>query len=509
EPAGAPLEPALNAASYDARRVQCASTWNKLLAGGMTLDLPEAVVNNAWRAVLIGSYSLLTGDEIRYSHGNQYAKLYIGEGGDAARSFMLYGQMPSAGRMIRPLFVYTRKKLEFHQAAFKLQMLAHYHRLTRDAPFLEQHRPLWQKEIDVILKGRERKTGMLPREKYCGDIDTMVYSLNSNSNCWRALRDMSIVLEQTGDRARATKLAKTAAEYRRTILASLETAIQRDVRPPFVPIALSGEETAYEFIPGTRMGGYWNIMIQYVLGSGVFRSNSPVADDLLRYLQQRGGLVMGLLSTHAESTRYWMAERKINDLYGMRYALALLERDEPDRALAGFYAKLAHGFTRDTFICAEGSDIEPLDEFGRLMYLPPNSAGNASFLQQLRYLLVQDEDLDDDGRAETLRLLFATPRPWLADGKRIKVDRAPTAFGETSVNVESKLGEGRVVAEVTLPATAPARTLLRLRLPAGWRIASAGASGQMLKITNAETLDLSGLSGVIQVQANVERKPPP
>src|SRR5204862_6814739 len=35
----------------------------------------------------------------------------------------------------------------------------------------------------------------------------------------------------------------------------------------------------------------------------------------------------------------------------------------------------------------------------------------------LRYLLVQDYDLDDDGRPETLRLRFAAPRPWLEDGK--------------------------------------------------------------------------------------------
>ena len=41
----------------------------------------------------------------------------------------------------------------------------------------------------------------------------------------------------------------------------------------------------------------------------------------------------------------------------------------------------------------------------------------------LRYLLVQDYDLDDDGRAETLRLCFATPRRWLEDGKQIDVER--------------------------------------------------------------------------------------
>ena len=67
------------------------------------------------------------------------------------------------------------------------------------------------------------------------------------------------------------------------------------------------------------------------------------------------------------------------------------------------------------------------------MGLPPNSTANASFLQQLRYLLVQDYDTDDDGRADTLRLCFATPRRWLEDGQEIVVERAPTQFGDVSI----------------------------------------------------------------------------
>jgi hypothetical protein len=408
--------------------------------------------------------------------------------------------------MMTPLFVYTRKALEFHQAAFKLQMLAHHYRLSGDADWIHANQKLWQKEIDVILNGREKSTGMLPREKYCGDIDTMVYSLNSNSNCWRALRDMSVVLDEMGDKEQAQKLASTAEEYRTIILAELNKAIQRDVKPPFVPIALSGEEKPYEFIPQVRMGGYWNIMMEYVIGSGVFRYDSPTTDEFLAYIQHRGGLVMGMLSTHAETDKYWQAPRKINDLYGMRYALLLLMRDQPDQALVSFYGKLAQGFTRDTFICCEGSDIRPLDEHGRLMYLPPNSAGNANFLQQLRYLLVQDYDLDDDGREETLRLAFATPRRWLADGARVSVQKAPTTFGEVSFVIESALKDGRVEADVTLPDRSPAKaTLLRLRLPDGYKVTAAKSGEQALKVTDGQTIDLTPLKGHVSMVAQVAK----
>jgi len=194
----------------------------------------------------------------------------------------------------------------------------------------------------------------------------------------------------------------------------------------------------------------------------------------------------------------------LNDLYGMRYALALLQRDEPDRALVSFYGKLAQGMTRDTFIGCEGSSIGAVDQFGRQMYLPPNSTANANYLQQLRYLLVQDYDMDDDGRAETLRLAFGAPRAWLVDGKRIAVKKAPTEFGEVSFVVESALAAGHVDAEIDLPRrAAPSKAYLRLRLPDGKKIGSAKSGDTELKVADGQTIDLSALKGHAKLTAQV------
>ena len=489
--------------SYEEQRSKCIKTWNDLLNRGTIVETPEPMVNNAWRALVIGNYELISDDQMRYSQGNSYAKRYIGEGGDAIRATALWGQPDDAKRLMAAQFEYTRAGLEFHQAAFKLQMLAHYFRLTRDAEAVRSMRPMWQKELDVILKGRQTANGMFPREKYCGDVDLRVFSLNSNANAWRALRDWSLVLADLGETDAAKKLADTASEYRKVILVAIDEATRRDVDPPFVPIALSGEETPHDPIWGTTIGSYWNLMIEYVLGSGVFTPESQSATDILHYIQQKGGLCMGMLRARATPGNFWVAGGRINDLYGMRYALTLLHRDEPDRALVSFYGKLAQGMTRDTFIGCEGSSMGPVDEFGRQMYLPPNSAANSSFLQQLRYLLVQDEDLNDDGRAETLRLAFATPRAWLADGGRIAVKRAPTEFGEVSFVIESALKDGHVDVEVDLPTrTAPEKVVLRLRLPDGKKLASTSA-GKV--IADGETIDLSGLSGHVKLVAQVAK----
>lgn len=488
---------------YQHQRDLCAKTWNNFLKAGMEVRTPESLVNNVWRALLIGDEELRIGKEIRYSANNAYMNIYIGEGGDTVRATAMWGHANDAREEIIPQFKYTRKGLEFHQAAFKLQMLAAYYHLTGDAKFVRSIRPLWEKELNVILNGRQKSTGMLPREKYCGDIATMVYSLNSNSNCWRALREMSVMLDDLGEHERAQKLAQTAADYRKIILDAIDKATRHDVNPPFVPIALSGEESPHDPIWGTTMGSYWNLMIEYVLGSGVFTPDSQTATDIIHYLQQKGGLCMGMLRARATPLNFWVDGGRINDLYGMRYALLMDRRDDPERALLSFYGKLAQGMTRGTFIDCEGSSLYPVDQFGRQMYLPPNSAGNASYLQQLRYLLVQDYDMDDDGRADTLRLLFSTPRTWLADGKEISVRHAPTAFGPMSMDIHSHLSAGQVIADIDLPYAARVSTLLRLRLPDGYKVTAASDGSNDLPIANSQTINLTGKSGHLHVVAKV------
>jgi hypothetical protein len=121
--------------------------------------------------------------------------------------------------------------------------------------------------------------------------------------------------------------------------------------------------------------------------------------------------------------------------------------------------------------------------------LPPNSAANAHFLWTLRYLLVQDWDMAGDGKPDTLRLLFATPRSWLGDGQTIKIAHAPTAFGEVSVTVKSRLKQGEIIAEIQPPQRElPRETLLRIRLPDGWQATSARI------IKSAEHLQTASLS---------------
>jgi hypothetical protein len=484
--------------AYKLHRAECAKIWNDFLVAGTRVRVPEPYVNNAWRSLLIGTQMIYSGDQLNYSAGNQYARKYAHESGETMRSLLLWGHDRDAADAIPPIFRYRRKNIEFHDGAYKLEGLAHYYFVTRNAELVRKTRDLWQREVDAIVKSRDAVTGLLPREKYCSDIDTPVVSVVANANCWRGLRDMGLVLDDLDAAKEAQKLAKIAAEFRNDIVAAIAKSIDRSVDPPFVPIAL-GEETAHDPITGTRLGSYWNLVMPQLLFSGIFPADSKMAGDILRYVQTRGGLCMGMI--RCQSMRgAWVNVQNIDDLYTTRYVQALLERDEPDRALVTFYGKLAQGMTRDTFIDGEASSIEPFDEFGRQMGLPPNSAANAHFLLMLRYMLVQDYDTNEDGRADTLRLCFATPRRWLQDGKEIVVERAPTLFGDVSLTIKSDLKNKRVAAEIDLPQRAAKKNVfLRLRLPEGKQIASANVPS-----VGPETLDLTGKKGHCRVEASVK-----
>jgi hypothetical protein len=372
-----------------------------------------------------------------------------------------------------------------------LQLLAYFYRLTRDDKAIREYEPLWRPSVDLILASREPQSGLLPKDNYAGDIKEQVYSLNSNANCWRGLRDVAAMLADMGETNEAMRLEQAADEYRKAILDAVARSEVRDSEPPFIPNALLANEPAHDPLTATRTGSYYDLMCPYIIGSEIFGQGSKREDWLLGYLQNHGGIAMGMPRTKPAQGQF-KDEPGVNPLYGLRYQLALLRRDEREKALVGFYGQLAQGMTRGTFIGGEGSRFVHGDANGRSFYLPPNSTSSATWLITLRYLLIQDWDLDEDARPDTLRLLFAAPRQWLADGRQIRVSNAPTQFGPVSFRAASKLSEGYVEVHVTPPPRAVKTMLLRAPLPDGWKVESVEIDGIRAPIMNGDTVVFSG-----------------
>jgi hypothetical protein len=482
----------------------CVQGWKAWLDRGATFTVPEPVVQDAWRALVAGNFLIADGNRMNYSAGNAYDHLYEAECGDAVRSLMLYGFLDDARRMVKPLLDFNRQVTRFHVAGHKLQLLAHYYWVTRDAASLRMWEPTWSPVIDFLVQSRQPENGLLPPDRYAGDIAQEVYALNSNANAWRGLRDMAAVLAELGENGRSQKLLREAGSFRAAILKAVAASEQRDVEPPFIPNALFGAEKAYPTLTATRLGSYYDLMAPYIIGSGVFGPVDQRETWMIDYLRNHGGLALGMIRSTPHQGEF-DNEPGVNVLYGLRYLLALLRRDDRERALVGFYGQLAQGMTRETFIGGEGSRFFHGDRFGRSFYLPPNSTSNATFLTLLRYLLVQDWDLDDDGRPETLRLLYGAPARWLEDGAVLEVTRAPTMFGPISFRLESRLSAGEVRLAVTSPPRRPAEFLVRPPLPRGWKVIGADVGTMTLPIRTDGAIDVSGQADSFRVRVRVEK----
>ncbi len=486
--------------TFDQHLKKTTEVWSSLIDRAMQVIVPEERVQNAWRNLLVQNWMLMQKNKLFYSADNQYEQLYVAEGGDAVRAMMDWGYEDTAKQIAVPIFDYLRKGLENHQAGLKLQDMAHLYWKTRDIEWLRSHRNRYTREIDRLMGKRDDEHFLLPKERYCGDISTPVHSLSVEGKGWRALHDWRPILLALDEKDLWTKVCEYEQEYRRRLKDAVEKSIHHETDPPFLPLALLDREEPHSPITSTRIGSYWSLLSNFVIGSRIFPPGSAEENWLPEYLERHGGLCMGMTRAGGTSHGFWTGSERTNPLYGTRYVIDALRRNEPDRALVSFYGMLAQGFTRDTFVAGEGCTLDPVDPHGRFFYCPPNSAGNAHFLSMLRHLLLQEGDEDDDGEPETLRILHGTSRRWLQDGKEIVVERAPTSFGPMSLRMRSELNRGLVTLQVAIPdRPRPKKVLAFVRLPDGWKMTQARAGQQTLPLSKEGGIDLSQQAGLLSV----------
>jgi hypothetical protein len=177
-----------------------------------------------------------------------------------------------------------------------------------------------------------------------------------------------------------------------------------------------------------------------------------------------------------------------DEVYGVNVARFLADNDRADQLALSLYGELAAAMTPGTFVAGEGASVAPLaGHYYRSMYLPPNGASNAAFLETLRQMLVHET-------ANGLQLAFATPRAWLRAGRRIAVSDAPTSFGRISYSIAVDGSTARI----TVNARKRVRLALRLRLPGGVRIRDVHPSRRFDPATG--TVDLGAVRGRLELE---------
>jgi hypothetical protein len=491
-------------AAYDDARRSVETFWSRRLQEGAAITVPEERVNNAVRSLLVQNLALTW----RYSVGNAYEQFSFPEGADVAQVMGELGFGDVAASILRTSL--TRKPAPYPNWKMGEKLLGHawHHRLFHDPALVRRATPTLRRYVAELGRQLEPR-GLLGRERYSSDIPDQVYGLHGQAVVWHGLRTMAEVWAATG----SVELGRTA----RRLAARLEAGLRRAVRASqrrladgslFVPVRLLDDEQPYESLTESRPGSYWNLVMPYALASGIFPPRGPQARGVLGYMLRHGSRLLGLVRAGAYALYRDPAHpvSGTDQVYGINVARFLADNDEADQLALSLYGSLAAGMTENTFVSGEAASVAPLlDGFHRAMYLPPNGASNAAFLETLRSMLVH-ERLGRNGVATGLELAFATPRPWLRPGKSIAVERLPTSFGPVAFRLEARASA--VHATVDVPSRARPRSLrLRVRLPRGHRVTNVTVDGRRLDRVDVAsgTIDLSGRSGRLQVVVGVAR----
>jgi hypothetical protein len=491
------------AESYDAARQEIVAYWERRLAEGSSIVVPERRVTDAARALLIQNLELTW----RYSIGNAYEEFSFPESVDVAQVMGELGFGPVARAILRTSLTRRATPYPNWKMGEKLLGWASYYRLYRDGAALARVNPVLRRYVDTLARQLTRG-GILGRERYSSDIPDSVYGLHAQAVVWQGLNAIADAWAQTGDAAAAARARALAARLQR----GLRSAVARSQRrlpdgSLFVPVRLLDGERPYASVTETRLGSYWNLVMPYALASGFFAPDGPQARGILRYMLRHGSRLLGLVRAggYALYGDPVYPVSATDQVYGINVARFLADVGEPDQLVLSLYGQLAAAMAPGTFVAGEAASVAPLaGERRRSMYLPPNAASNAAFLETLRLMLVH-ETRDRSGRPRGLELAFATPRAWLRPGAQLSVARVPTSFGPVSYTLAADADA--VHATVIVPDRSPLRSLrLRLRLPHGGRIVSVQFGGAPYDRFDARTgtIDLTGRRGTIDLDVAVK-----
>ena len=510
-----------DAAGYQQALSETTDYWNGRLSQGATFDVPEPLVMNAQRNLLIQNL-LMTW---RYSIGNAYEAFYQPESSGTVGTLGAYGFTDVYGAALDSLLPLSKGANRRNwEEGEKLLHAADYYNLTHDKAFIETNEAAYEAYMaDFAAQNAADPNHLLERQQYSSDIKHDVYGLHQIGV---ALEGMKAILGVWKDVGR-----QDLVDQYTPLVDSLNTTFgnavsQSSVTMPdgslFTPADLLDGMQPWDPITATTLGGYWNLVAWYGLASGVYAPGSPQAQGTLKYAYDHGSRFLGMLRAR---------DSAVDNVYGTEQINFLADNDQADQLVLSLYGKLAAGMTRGTFVSGESDNLGPLatkwplqtgtcnkactppppaegwapDEYYRAMYQPPNSANNTMFLDTLHQMLVHEVD-SVTATADTptgLQLAFATPRAWLDAGKTISVKNAPTAFGALSYTITAQPNGQVVTASVSVPSSTPGLLQLRLRVPDGKSPISVLVNGQPWQHVDSTTgtIDLSGLTGTVEVTA--------
>jgi hypothetical protein len=367
-----------------------------------------------------------------------------------------------------------------------LSLLARYFNYSGDSALMLKHRAKVEATAQLLADMHDESLRLSPDNPGYGLIRGWSESdsclMENPSLSWqpyyansafaaRGLTDIADVWTELGSSHSAAALAKLGADWRersemlrRRTTESLEKNILSDKTPPYVGLfpgtTLTFRESLEKEKPSPQQWPhrpYAELLQADVLPA---RLANLVIDCMRAYGATTLGVVANVGGVHEDG-------REILGFISYGYAQMLLRLDRVEEFLLFLYSHRYHAHTRGSWTAGEVTGITG----DSALYCVP--------AQQTVPLLVRWMLVLEDSNQDRLYLAKGLPRKWVASGKKIGIERAPTRWGRVSFTLQAQPAANAVVGHVELTgAKVPEEIYFKMRLPSGSSLRSVTVNGE-------------------------------
>jgi hypothetical protein len=281
----------------------------------------------------------------------------------------------------------------------------------------------------------------------------------------RGWRDIAATWQKLNLSAAQGKMSdwrRRSDQLQARLIKSIDANTKHEMKPPYIgPLPGANLTFLESLVKEHPSEQQWPHRCYAELQPGVLPAEQ--ANMIIDCMRAYGATTLGVV---ANVERPHPTGRDILGFISYGYALALLRLDRIEEYILFLYAHRYHDHSRGSWTAGEVSGITG---DGALFCIPAQQ----TIPLLVRWMLVF-EDPDD----EVLYFGRAIPRDWIASGKTIGIERAPTRWGRVDFKLERD-GEHKFVANIALPnhRELPKTLHVSFRLPSGDTLASLTVNG--------------------------------
>jgi hypothetical protein len=365
---------------------------------------------------------------------------------------------------------------ETAQYGLTLSLIARYLNYTGDRALIQKHRAKIEATAAGLLTMHDASLKLPPDDRGHGLIAGWSESdacLAPHPEIWwkpyyansafaaRGLRDLSRVWRRMNGNL-AEEWRKRSDALLDATLKSIEKWTLKDKNPPYIPLLPGSKLTFKEAMRTERPSEqqwphrpYAELLMADVLPHAVAHQ---VVDTMRAY----GATTMGVLANVGGG-----GNRSILGFIAYGFAEMLLRLDRVEEFLLFCYGHRYHDHSPGSWTAGEVAGLGP----GKPTFCIP---AQQTIPCVVRWMLAI-EDHDED----RLYLAKGVPRAWVASGKPIGIEQAPTRWGRVSFQLQNRPESKSVTASVELArAGAPKEVHVKLRMPPASAVKTAMVNGK-------------------------------